>query len=96
MGLVKGRVLQYLLGNSFDTVSKTDMYEAVAGKQPDLENLMNLNEGQRQVVAMARNAPAGTLLVHGGPGTGKTYLMVEMCKPFFASDEHHRLLVCSC
>jgi hypothetical protein len=56
---------------------------------------MVLNEGQAQAVAMARNTPAGCLLVHGGPGTEKTYLIAEMCKPFFVDNNHHRILICS-
>jgi len=86
--------LKYVLGNHFDTVKKIDMYESVAAKMPDLEEMMELNEGQALAVKTSRSIGAGRLLIHGGPGTGKTYLVVEMCKPFFVDDVHHRILIC--
>ena len=87
--------LKYVLGNHFDTVKKIDMYESVAAKMPDPEEIMELNEGQALAVKASRSVGAGRLLIHGGPGTGKTYLVVEMCKPFFVDDVHHRILICS-
>jgi len=87
--------LKYVLGNHFDTVKKIDMYESVAAKMPDLEEMMELNEGQALAVKTSRSIGAGRLLIHGGSGTGKTYLVVEMCKPFFVDDVHHRILICS-
>jgi hypothetical protein len=87
--------LKYVLGNHFDTVKKIDMYESVAAKMPNLEEIMELNEGQALAVKTSRSIGAGRLLIHGGPGTGKTYLVVEMCKPFFVDDVHHRILICS-
>jgi chromosomal replication initiation ATPase DnaA len=71
------------------------MYESVAAKMPNLEEIMQLNEGQALVVKTSRSIGAGRLLIHGGPGTGKTYLVVEMCKPFFVDNVHHRILICS-
>ena len=86
--------VKYLLGNHFDTIQKIDMYEGIAAKELNPEQLMQLNEGQLRAVMKSRSLPAGWLLIHGPPGTGKTYLIVEMLKPFLQDSEHHRVLVC--
>lgn len=87
--------LMFLLGNHYDTVRKVDMYESVAAKLPEPHAIMELNEGQLATVMKARSLPAGWLVIHGPPGTGKTYLIGEMLKPFFVDDQPHRILVCS-
>ncbi|KAF7508600.1 hypothetical protein GJ744_009149 [Endocarpon pusillum] len=43
---------------------------------------MKVNEKQKEAVLRARQAPEGLNIVIGPPGSGKTYLAIEMMTPF--------------
>ena len=87
--------LKFLLGNHMDLVAKVDMYHGIRPKIPQPFKVMSLNAGQLHTVMMTDKLPGGNLLVHGPPGTGKTYLIGEMLKPFFLDSDRHQILLTS-
>jgi hypothetical protein len=87
--------LKILLGNHMDLVAKVDMYHSIRPKIPQPFKVMSLNAGQLRTVMMTDKLPGGYLLVHGPPGTGKTYLIGEMLKPFFVDSDRHQILLTS-
>ncbi|KIW10263.1 hypothetical protein PV08_11225 [Exophiala spinifera] len=86
-------VLDFLVGN-FENLPKWNIYSPLHDKSLATPTLMNLNDGQKQAIEMAKNAPGGFLICHGGPGTGKTHFIVEAVTPFLNdSAKEHKLLL---
>ncbi|EXJ62897.1 hypothetical protein A1O7_03340 [Cladophialophora yegresii CBS 114405] len=87
-------VCRFLVGNKPGSIPKKDIYGLLANKDLAAEQNMDLNDGQKTAISMARCAPAGFVLCHGGPGTGKTHFVVEAVKPFLldGARKHHVLL----
>lgn len=89
-------VLDVLLARHPMAIETFDMYASVHNCAPTPEAQMNLNESQKQAVANGRKAPAGFVICHGGPGTGKTHFVVEAIRPFLTDAcGPHRLLLTS-
>lgn len=84
---------ELFLGNDFITLAKKDLYEFMDSAKNPLD-FMDLNEKQKEAVQQARKAPEGLNIVVGPPGTGKTYLAIEMMTPFLLFSKK-KVLLCS-
>lgn len=84
-----------LVGNELDKIQTVDIYQPI-GRNPIADiDMSTLNEDQRAAVQLSREAPAGFVNIHGPPGTGKTHVMGEMCRPFVIANkpDYHVLAV---
>jgi hypothetical protein len=81
------------VGNKLGSIQKKDIYGSLVNKDLAAEHSMNLNDSQKSAIRMARSAPAGFVVCHGGPGTGKTHFVVEAVKPFLLDSKGHRVLL---
>ncbi|KAJ9500643.1 hypothetical protein H2202_003859 [Exophiala xenobiotica] len=89
-------LLDFLLARHPSKITKFDMYATLAETSADPEASLNLNESQKAAVRLGRDAAAGFLVCHGGPGTGKTHFVVEAVQPFLKDrGRKHRLLLTS-
>ena len=86
---------ELFLANNFVSLKHRDLYEKVREEFPEPERVMRINAQQRQAVHRASNAPEGLTIVIGPPGTGKTYLAIQMCTPFLLAEEPRQILLCS-
>ncbi|ETI23246.1 hypothetical protein G647_05044 [Cladophialophora carrionii CBS 160.54] len=86
-------VCEFLVGKKPCSIPKKDVYGSLANKALAAEQSMDLNHSQKTAISMARCAPAGFVLCHGGPGTGKTHFVVEAVKPFLLDAKTHRVLL---
>ncbi len=93
-GSMTAAVCRFLTGNKIQNIPKWDIYEPLANKELAAEETMNLDGSQKGGIRQARSAPAGIVICHGGPGSGKTHFVVEAVMPFFldTGKEHHVLL----
>lgn len=83
----KSEIIQYLLGESQYAKKST----AKSLKDRQFFN-PNLNSSQKEAINFAINESAITI-IHGPPGTGKTYTLIELIKQLtFNNDE--KVLVC--
>ncbi|KIW56291.1 hypothetical protein PV05_04961 [Exophiala xenobiotica] len=86
----------FLLARHPSKITKFDMYASLAETPADPEASLDLNESQKAAVRAGREAAAGFLVCHGGPGTGKTHFVVEAVQPFLKDrGRKHRLLLTS-
>lgn len=77
-----------LVGNDVAMIDSHDLFADILESIPDPESVMRqMNEGQKAVVKLARDAPAGFINVHGPPGTGKTHVCGEMGRPFLVANQ---------
>lgn len=83
----KSEIIQYLLGESQYTKKSSER----SLKEKQFFN-PNLNTSQKEAINFAINESAITI-IHGPPGTGKTYTLIELIKQLtFNNDE--KVLVC--
>lgn len=88
--------LKVLLGNNLTTVPKFNIYWALSNEAYANEECMDLNESQKVAIRLARQAPGGFVICHGGPGTGKTHFVIQAVKPFLLDTKaDHRILLTS-
>lgn len=74
---------QLLLGNDVDGVPKLDVFSEIREHSSTIDKCMNdLNEQQKEVFRLARQAPAGFVIVKGPPGTGKSHTATWLSLPF--------------
>ncbi|KAK8054863.1 hypothetical protein PG993_000090 [Apiospora rasikravindrae] len=76
-------------------VPNVDIYSRLGDKSLVESDFLQLNPSQREALSLTRSAPAGFVIAHGGPGTGKTHFIIQVAKPFFLDNSHHRLLLTS-
>lgn len=89
-------VAQLLLGTDLDKVGRYDIYGSLDDISHANEDVLNLNDSQKQAIRLGRSAPAGFVLCHGGPGTGKTHFVEQAITPFLLdATKSHRLLLTS-
>ncbi|KAI1626688.1 P-loop containing nucleoside triphosphate hydrolase protein [Exophiala viscosa] len=85
-----------LLSNDFESVPKFNIYWSLSNDKYADEQYMDLNESQMGATRLGYEAPAGFVICHGGPGTGKTHFVIQAVKPFLLdADAEHRLLLTS-
>lgn len=73
---------QFLVGKHLHLLHKLDFFKTVRDEFPLPQQAMDLSNSQERVIAGARAARGGLVLVHGPPGCGKTWLLLQVCKPF--------------
>ncbi|KAK4938037.1 hypothetical protein LTR10_021444 [Elasticomyces elasticus] len=89
-------LFEVLLGNNLKAVRQLSMYGTLSNEMYANEQDMDLNDSQKGAISLGRKAPAGFLICHGGPGTGKTHFVIQAMKPFLLdAEKHHRLLLTS-
>ncbi|KIV85162.1 hypothetical protein PV11_00892 [Exophiala sideris] len=89
-------LFEVLLGNNLKAVRQFSMYGTLSNEMYANEQDMDLNDSQKGAISLGRKAPAGFLICHGGPGTGKTHFVIQAMKPFLLdAEKHHRLLLTS-
>ncbi|KAK6863561.1 hypothetical protein PG995_000089 [Apiospora arundinis] len=74
---------------------QVDIYSRLEDKSLVDSDCLQLNPSQKEALDLTRTAPAGFVIAHGGPGTGKTHFIIQAAKPFFLDKRHHRLLLTS-
>ncbi|KAK7941560.1 uncharacterized protein PG986_013947 [Apiospora aurea] len=74
---------------------RVDIYSPLEDKSLVDSDCMQLNQSQRAALELGRSAPAGFVIAHGGPGTGKTHFTVQLVKPFFLDKKSHQILITS-
>ncbi|KAJ9623353.1 hypothetical protein H2204_011169 [Knufia peltigerae] len=85
--------LDFLVGK-FEDLREVNIYSTLHDESLASNALMDLNDGQKQAIEMAKKAPGGFLICHGGPGTGKTHFIIEAVTPFLKdSAKKHKLLL---
>lgn len=85
---------EVLIAKSFEAIPKYDIYRPIEDISHASEDNLELNESQKGAIRLARAAPAGFVICHGGPGTGKTHFVVQAVKPFLLDwTKRHRILL---
>lgn len=75
-------------------ITPYSIYDTLSDPELSSSTALNLNDSQLQAIKLAKAAPGGFTICHGGPGTGKTHFITEAIKPFLADAERdHRILV---
>ncbi|KAL6245130.1 hypothetical protein RBB50_007905 [Rhinocladiella similis] len=93
IGELERSALDLLIGK-FSNLPNYNIYSTLHNESLASETLMELNHGQKQAIRMAKNAPGGFVICHGGPGTGKTHFILQAVTPFLMdSAKSHRLLL---
>ena len=83
------------VGRDLGNLPVRDVFADIRAEFPKPEQLMqSLNTLQAKTIIRGRNALAGRLLIVGPPGTGKTYLIAQICGPYFLALKVHTVLVC--
>ncbi|KIX97972.1 uncharacterized protein Z520_06050 [Fonsecaea multimorphosa CBS 102226] len=87
-------VLKVLLGSRPDDAAQLNIYQSLSDPSLAREQGMNLNESQKEAIRLGHHAPAGFVLCHGGPGTGKTHFIIQAVRPFLLDTaKQHRVLL---
>lgn len=88
------RSVQLALGKDLHALAELDIFEDLREEFPHPEELMPLlNHAQKTAVVNARKALGGWVLLHGPPGTGKTWLLIQFCTPWLLSVNQHQVLL---
>ena len=82
------RAQRLLTGQAFNNLLEIDPLADIRGDfaTPETE-IKRLNQEQRQTVTAMGSAPLGVQLIHGPPGTGKSYLIVQLVLLFLQAKE---------
>lgn len=94
-GLVEFNVIMKdaLAFKDINKFGERDVYQDIRDEFPEPERVMSLNLQQEKCIRALKHALAGMALVHGPPGTGKTYLIGELTKPFLCHSKAHLVLM---
>ncbi|KAI1869629.1 hypothetical protein JX265_006719 [Neoarthrinium moseri] len=91
-----GVIMDFLLAKDLEKNVRTfNIYHGLGDQNLVKDEVFQLNESQLKAINLARHAPAGFVLVQGGPGTGKTHFATEAVLPFFRDTKKHHLLLTS-
>ncbi|KIW26954.1 uncharacterized protein PV07_06739 [Cladophialophora immunda] len=89
-----GGISKLLLAARPDKVPQLNIYRSLSDPSLAHEDGLYLNESQKEAIRFGHHAPAGFVLCHGGPGTGKTHFIIQAVRPFLLdSAKQHRVLV---
>ncbi|KAK8126983.1 uncharacterized protein PG998_002742 [Apiospora kogelbergensis] len=91
----RGSLLGFLASGGKMNMKPVDIYSSLADTTLVDSEHLQLNQSQRSALAKGRSAPAGFVIAHGGPGTGKTHFIIQAVKPFFLDEKHHKVLITS-
>ncbi|KIW75696.1 hypothetical protein Z517_10438 [Fonsecaea pedrosoi CBS 271.37] len=89
-----GGISKLLVATCPDDITRLNIFESLSDPSLSHEDGMFLNESQKEAIRFGHDAPAGLVLCHGGPGTGKTHFIIQAVRPFLLDDaKEHRVLL---
>jgi len=92
VGSLQPTFKKLLLANKLDEIADYDIMKHIRDNDPAYLDKLDLNHDQRQALANSQSVRGAVQMFQGGPGTGKTKVIVEVIKAHLTSNKHCQVL----